>query len=348
MLGRSLVIGDSPIGMGHCFVVAEAGVNHDGDLDQALALIDAAASSGADAVKFQTFSADRLATSEAPKARYQERDPAATQYDMLRRLELDGPAHRRLAEHARAREIEFLSSPFDELSADLLETIGVAAFKIPSGELTNIPLLQHIAKKLCPMIVSTGMATLEEVQVAVDAIQSAGAPPIALLHCVSAYPAEPRDANLRAMFTLRETFDVPVGWSDHMLGDEVALAAAALGAAIIEKHLTLDRTLPGPDHAASLEPDEFGQLVRGIRMVEAALGSGEKRPTEAEIEIAAAARRSIVAARALHEGQTLSNADVMLRRPGTGLPPTMLQRILGRRAARPIAAGAPLREEWLV
>jgi N-acetylneuraminate synthase len=335
------------IGDGRCFIIAEAGVNHDGDADRALALVDAAADAGADAVKFQTFSADRIVTADAPKARYQARDAAATQRDMLRRLELDEAAHRRLAAHAAERGLVFLSSPFDEESADLLDKLGVAAFKIPSGELINSPLLRHIAAKRRPMIVSTGMATLDEVRVAVDVIGAAGGAALALLHCVSAYPAEPQDANLRAMATLRQAFAVPVGWSDHILGSEAALAAAALGAAVLEKHLTLDRTLPGPDHAASFEPDEFAALVRGVRIIEAALGSGEKRPTEAELEIAAVARKSIVAARWLAAGHVLSPSDVVLRRPGTGLPPAMLERILGRRTTRPIEQGALLREEWL-
>jgi N,N'-diacetyllegionaminate synthase len=339
-------IGRAAIGSGHCFVIAEAGVNHDGDLDKALALVDAAAGAGADAVKFQTFSADRLVTADAPKARYQERDASASQHEMLRRLELAPADYRRIADYCHERGIVFLSSPFDEESADLLETLDVAAFKIPSGELINLPFLRHVAMKRRPMIVSTGMATLAEARSAVGAIEAAGCRELALLHCVSAYPAEPRDANLRAMATLRDHFRIPVGWSDHMLGTEVALAAVALGADIIEKHLTLDRTAPGPDHAASLEPAEFGAMVRGIRAIASALGSGEKRPAEAELEIAAVARKSLVAARALREGETLAAADVVLRRPGTGLPPATLDRLLGRRAARAVAAGALLREEW--
>jgi N-acetylneuraminate synthase len=344
----SFDIGRAAIGGGACFVIAEAGVNHDGDLDKALALVDAAAAAGADAVKFQTFSADRLVTADAPKARYQERDASASQHEMLRRLELAPANYRRIADYCNEKGIVFLSSPFDEDSADLLEALDIAAFKIPSGELINIPFLQHVARKRRPMIVSTGMATLGEVRGAVAAIAAAGCERLALLHCVSAYPAEPRDANLRAMATLRREFDVPVGWSDHTLGTEVSLAAAALGADIIEKHLTLDRTAPGPDHAASLEPDELASLVRGIRTIASALGSGEKRPAEAELEIAAVARKSLVAARALRAGETLAAADVVLRRPGTGLPPMWLDRLLGRRAARAVEAGALLREEWFV
>ncbi len=344
---RPFVIGKAMIGTGRCFVIAEAGVNHNGNVDQAVALVDAAADCGADAVKFQTFSADRLATGDAPKARYQERDPAVSQRDMLRGLEIDEEVHRRLSARATERDIVFLSSPFDELSADLLEAIDVAAYKVPSGELTNIPLLRHIAMKRRPMIVSTGMATLDEVRNAIEAIEGIDPEPIALLHCVSAYPAEPHEANLRAMTTLREAFGVPVGWSDHMLGIEVALAAAALGAAIIEKHLKLDRALPGPDHAASLEPREFAQMVRDIRSIEAALGSGMKQPTAAELEIAAVARKSIVAARPIEQGHLLSAEDLVLRRPGTGLPPAMLEQVIGRRIKRAVDEGVLLQEEWL-
>ena len=290
-MSRSFTLAGRPIGQGRCFVIAEAGVNHNGEIGKALALVDVAAAAGADAVKFQTFSAARIAVADAPKARYQERDQSPTQREMLRRLELDEPMHRQLIARAAERKIVFLSSPFDEISADLLEKLDIAAFKIPSGELTNTPFLRHVAAKRRPMIVSTGMANLDEVCDAVAAIGSESGG-LALLHCVSAYPAEPRDANLRAVAALENTFNVPVGWSDHMLGTEVALAAAALGAAVIEKHLTLDRALPGPDHAASTEPAEFAALVRSIRTIESALGSGEKRPTAAEAEIAAVARRA--------------------------------------------------------
>jgi N-acetylneuraminate synthase len=336
------------IGDGHCFVIAEAGVNHDGDVDKALALVDAAAKAGADAIKFQTFAADRLVTADAPKARYQERDASSSQHEMLRRLELGRSDYERLADHAHRKGITFLSSPFDEESADLLQELDVSAFKIPSGELINLPFLRHVAAKHRPMIVSTGMATLEEVRAAVGAIDDAGCEDVALLHCVSAYPAAPREANLRAIATLRDAFHIPVGWSDHTLGTEVALAAAALGADIIEKHLTLDHTAPGPDHAASLEPEEFAAMVRGIRIVESALGSGEKKPTDAEREIASVARKSLVAARALEAGDVLSAGDVVLRRPGTGLPPAMLDRLIGRHATRAIEPGELLREDWFV
>lgn len=330
----TLSIGDRSIGLGApCFVIAEAGVNHNGDVARALELVDAAALAGADAVKFQTFSADRLATAEAPKAAYQqERTGAAgSQRDMLRALELSGHAHASLQRRCAERGIVFLSTPFDERSADLLDTLGVPAFKIPSGEVTNTPLLMHVARKGRPLLISTGMATLDDVRHAVDAIRGAGNDRIVLLHCTSAYPAPIDGANLRAMHTLAETFGAPVGYSDHTPGIAVALAATALGACVIEKHLTLDRTLPGPDHQASIEPDEFAALVRGIRAVEAALGDGVKMPSDSERALAAAVRRSLVAARDLAAGERLTPDMVIAKRPGTGLAPAALPQMLGRR-----------------
>jgi N-acetylneuraminate synthase/N,N'-diacetyllegionaminate synthase len=345
-----LTIAGRRIGSGApCFVIAEAGVNHNGSIDKAIALVDAAAASGADAVKFQTFSADRLASADAPKARYQmEGTPEAeSQRDMLRRLELDEAAHRILMTRAAERRILFLSSPFDEESADLLERLRVAAFKIPSGELTNHRFLEHVACKRLPMIVSTGMATLAEVEEAVAVIRRSGAPDFALLHCVSAYPAPPEDANLRAMATLAGACGVPAGWSDHTPGTEIAIAAVALGAAIVEKHLTLDRTLPGPDHAASLEPDDFGVMVAAIRNVAAALGDGIKRPTRAEEDVAAVARKSLVARRDLPVGHVLEITDLGACRPGTGLAPALLPELVGRTLSRTVREGEMLSREAL-
>lgn len=338
------------IGPGHpCFLIAEAGVNHNGDIELARRLVDAAAEAGADAVKFQTFSADRLATAAAPQADYQKRNTGMeeSQYSMLKRLELSEEAHRELLRHCRERGILFLSSPFDEESAEFLEALGVAAFKIPSGEITNTPFLAHVARKGKPLIVSTGMSTLDEVRAAVAAIRQAGYPPLALLHCVSSYPAAPEDVNLRAMAALRHAFDVPVGYSDHTDGIEIALAAVALGACIIEKHFTLDRSLPGPDHKASLEPAELASLAATIRRVEAALGDGVKRPAQREENTAMAARKSLVAARDLAAGSILQREDLAIRRPGTGLPPGRLESVVGRRLLRPAAAGTVLTEDLL-
>ena len=321
------------------FIVAEAGVNHNGDFELARRLVDAAADVAADAVKFQTFRTGTLVSRVAPKAAYQRETTGGGegQDEMLRRLELGAEEHARLVEHCAKRGMLFFSAPFDEGSADLLETLGVALYKIPSGEITNLPLLRHVAAKRRPIILSTGMSTLEEVEQAVAAIRGAGAAGLALLHCLSAYPAPVAEVNLRAMDTLRERFGCPVGFSDHTLGIEISLAAAARGATIIEKHLTLDKNLPGPDHRASLDPGEFAELVRCVRSVEAALGDGRKRPMPSEIDTAAVARKSLVAARAIRAGEVLIREAVALKRPGTGISPAELERALGRRVRRNLA-----------
>jgi N,N'-diacetyllegionaminate synthase len=343
-------IGDRTIGPGHpCFIIAEAGVNHNGDPMLAKQLVDVAVAAGADAVKFQTFRADRLATMYAPKAGYQRRttDPNESQYAMLKRLELTEAMHEMLVQYCQDRGIIFLSTPFDEESADYLAKLGVPAFKTPSGEITNHPYLRHLALKGLPMVVSTGMANLGEVDAAMRTIRSSGSPPVALLHCVSNYPADPSDANLRAMGTMARAFDAPVGWSDHTSGLEVSLAAVALGAAVIEKHYTTDRDLPGPDHEASLEPRELADLVQGIRKVEAALGNGVKEPTSSERGTAEAARKSIVAAHDLAAGAMLTPHDLVAKRPGTGLPPSLLPHIIGRRARVHIRGGTVVSLEML-
>ena len=331
---ETIMIGDRRIGSGSpCFVIAEAGVNHNGDVTRALALVDAAAKAGADAVKFQTFIADRVAIATSPKAAYQRERTGeeGSQLDMLRALELSPDAHASVQRRCAERGVVFLSTPFDEGSADLLELLEMPAFKIPSGEITNVPLLTHIARKNKPLLISTGMATLEEVRTAVAVVRAAGNDRIVLLQCTSAYPAPIEGANLRVMRTLADSFGTPVGYSDHTPGIAVALAAVALGACVIEKHLTLDRALPGPDHQASIEPDEFAALVRGIRTVEASLGDGVKAPTLDERVLATVVRRSLVAARDLAAGERLTAAMVHAKRPGTGLAPSELPRLLGRR-----------------
>jgi len=332
-----------------CLIVAEAGVNHNGDVGLALRLIAAAADAGADVVKFQTFRADRLVTADAPKADYQleTTDAGESQLGMLRRLELSADDHRRLMDGCRRHGVGFLSTPFDAESANLLEALGVEAYKIGSGDLTNLPLLRHVASKGRPVILSTGMAGLEEVEAAVAAVGEVGNRRLALLHCVSNYPAAAADANLRAMGAMASAFDVPVGYSDHTPGVDVALAAVALGACIVEKHFTLDRSLPGPDHRASIEPDEFARLVTGIRTVESALGDGVKRPAAREAATAAAARRSLTAARDIPAGSVLTEEMIAIRRPGTGLPPSRLGDVVGRTAAEDIPAGTLLRREML-
>jgi N-acetylneuraminate synthase/N,N'-diacetyllegionaminate synthase len=343
-LGTRTVGGDAP-----CLVIAEAGVNHNGELALAHRLVDAAADARVDAIKFQTFDADALAAADAPKAGYQLRDGAAgeSQREMLRRLQLSPEAHEALKRHAEARGLLFLSAPFEEQSAVFLVRLGVAALKVPSGELTNLPLLRVLARSGLPLLVSTGMSDLDEVGAAVGAVREAGATALALLHCTSSYPAPPESANLRAMATLRERFAVPVGYSDHTLGDAVPLAAVALGASLVEKHLTLDRALPGPDHAASMEPDALGLMVERIRAVERALGDGEKRPHACELETRRVARKSLFAARALAAGERLAADALVARRPGTGLSPARLESLVGRRLRRAVAADQMLVEDDL-
>lgn len=325
---------------GRPFLIAEAGVNHNGRLALALRLVDAAAEAGADAVKFQTFKADALAAASAPRAAYQKKSGSSSQRDMLRALELSETDHRALVAHCRRRRLRFMSTPFDEASADMLDGLGMTIFKIASGEITNLPLLSRIAEKRKPIILSTGMSTLDEVRIAVKTLRCAGARDLALLHCVSSYPAPAKDANLRAMATLEKAFGLPVGYSDHTRGLEVAFAAAALGARVIEKHFTLDKTLPGPDHAMSLSPEELSALVGGLARVVSSLGDGQKNPRPCELEVRKAARRSVVFSRALPKGHRLSDADLALKRPGTGLAPAELRRLLGRRLSRAVTQDA--------
>jgi len=324
-----------------CFVIAEAGVNHNGDLELARRLVDVAAEAGADAVKFQTFRADRLVSPTAPKAAYQRQttDAGESQLDMLRRLELSPAAHRELNDYCRQRGLIFLSTPFDEESADLLDELDVLAFKIGSGEVTNHPFLEYVARKGKPIILSTGMSYLSEVDEAVRVLRDAGCEQLILLHCVSSYPAAPADANLKAIQTLAAAFGVPVGYSDHTPGIEVALAAVALGACVIEKHFTLDRNLPGPDHRASLEPPELRALISGVRTVERALGDGIKRPVPAEADTRAVARRSLAARVDIPAGVIVEAGMLTALRPADGIPPGLIRRVIGRRTRRSLTAG---------
>jgi N,N'-diacetyllegionaminate synthase len=347
---RPINIAGREVGPGRsCFIIAEAGVNHNGSVERARQLIEVAVQAGADAVKFQTFRAERVVTPDAPKAAYQLRNTGIveSQYEMLRRLELPQEAHRELMSYCSEHGILFMSTPFDEDSADFLDELGIAVFKLPSGEITNLPFITHVARKGKPLIVSTGMACMSEVETAVGSITAAGNRDFVLLHCVSNYPAEPADVNLRAMRTMLETFNVPVGYSDHTQGIEVSLAAVALGACVIEKHFTLSRDLPGPDHRASLEPDELSAMVRGIRTVEAALGHGRKEPAASEAETVAIARRSLVAACDIAAGTKLTEDLIAIRRPGTGLPAAMLPKVVGRTMRVPARAGTLLTLEML-
>jgi N-acetylneuraminate synthase len=323
-------------------VIAEAGVNHNGSLDTARRLVEAAKDAGADAVKFQTFKAEALVSRGAPKAAYQRRLTNAdeSQFDMLKRLELDAAAHADIMAHCRRVGIDFMSSPFDEDSADVLENLGLQRFKLGSGELTNLPLLAHVARKGKPLILSTGMATLGEVEAALDAFHKHGGTDVTLLHCVTQYPTPVEQVNLRAMLTLHAAFGVPVGYSDHTEGTEVAIAAVALGARVIEKHFTLDRCMEGPDHKASLEPGELARMVREIHSVCLALGDGIKRPALCEVANIPIARKSIVAARSIMKGAVISKEDLSIKRPGHGIAPADLDKIIGLRAATDLQADA--------
>ncbi len=319
------------------FIIAEAGVNHNGDIGMAKELVDVAKECGADAVKFQTFSADALVTSTAPTAVYQRRATGvSTQYDVLNALEFDKSEWRHLANHAKKKGILFLSTPFDEKSADLVDSLGVHAFKISSGDVTNDPLLAHIARKGKPVILSTGMSTMSEISHALLTLRSHGNPPIILLHCVSSYPAPIKEANVQVVQTLSRAFGVLAGFSDHTLGLSASSAAVALGACVIEKHITLDKTLEGPDHKASADPEEFASFVSTLRQVHEALGSQEKAVTSAEKEIRLKARRSIIAAFDLPAGTLLTRAHLAVKRPGTGMPPTQLHTLIGCRLVRSV------------
>lgn len=336
----------------HTFVIAEAGVNHNGDEKIALALVDAAAASGADAVKFQTFSADKLARRGVAKADYQKRlTGEGDQYDMLKALEMSESMHRTVAARCAGLGIEFMSTAFDEESLDFLIDIGIRRIKVPSGEITNDPLLRHMTGKNLPLVVSTGMATMEEVTSAVEIIRSERsrrgldgtlADLVTILHCTSNYPTAASDVNLRAMVTMAKVTGLPVGYSDHTLGSAVSVGAVALGARVIEKHFTIDKSLPGPDQAASVDPQELLAFVAQIRAVEAALGSDVKAPCEAELPVRDLVRRSVTTVREVAAGSVIGQTDVALMRPGTGIPPRELSNLIGRRAARDIAAGETL------
>ena len=288
-------------------IIAEAGVNHNGDLELAKQIVKAAANAGADLVKFQTFTAERLAIDSAPKADYQNQttDQKQSQFSMLRQLELTAEMHEQLIVYCSKQGIGFFSTGFDLQSVDYLASLGADRFKIPSGEITNLPYLRHVGAFGKPLILSTGMATLGEIEAALDACEIAGTPRsrITVLHCNTEYPTPMQDVNLRAMCSIRDAFGVAVGYSDHTLGIEVPIAAVALGATVIEKHLTLDRNWPGPDHKASLEPDEFAVMVRAIRNIEQAMGDGIKRPSPSEGKNKPIARKSLVAARSIKAGE---------------------------------------------
>ena len=313
------------------FIIAEAGVNHNGDLSTAKKLVDAAAEAGADAIKYQTFKAEKVAA-------FKE-DP--NQVGMLKKLELSESDFADLFTYCSEKHIQCMSTAFDESSVDFLDSLGMEIFKIPSGEITNKYLIQRVASKKKPILLSTGMSFLGEVETAISWIFEIWSPleekpRLTLLHCVSKYPAKSEDVNLKAMETLKRSFQLPVGFSDHTLGIEVPIAAVALGAEVIEKHFTLDRNMEGPDHKSSLEPKEFREMVRGIRNVERALGDGIKRPAPNEEKTKGVARRSLVAARKIKAGDIISEDDIALKRPGTGIQPEFKEILIGMKVRRDI------------
>lgn len=332
--------------MKQVFVIAEAGVNHNGSLETAKKLIDAAASAGSDAVKFQTFKAIALVSKTALKAEYQVQttDADESQFEMLKKLELDEAAHHELIAYCQARAIMFLSTPFDHDSIDLLHRLGLQIFKIPSGEITNLPYLRHIGRLGLKVILSTGMADLGEIEDALGILMEAGTTKenITILHATSEYPCPITDVNLRAMETIARAFDVDVGYSDHTVGIEVPIAAVAMGAGIIEKHFTLDKTMEGPDHKASLEPDELKSMILAIRNIEKALGDGIKKISFSEAKNRSVARKSIVAAQHISAGESFTEENVTTKRPGNGICPMRWDEVIGRLALKDYTKNQPI------
>lgn len=322
--------------MNHVFVIAEAGVNHNGSVEIAKQLIDVAAQAGADAVKFQTFRAENMVCRTAAKAAYQidSTGESETQYAMLKKLELTRQIHEELMEYCKEKNILFLSTPFDVPSVRLLADLGMRIWKVPSGEITNLPYLRHIGKYHQKVILSTGMSSMDEVKAAVAVLRENGTQDITLLHCNTQYPTPVPDVNLLAMVSMGKELGLPAGYSDHTQGIEIPIAATALGAVVIEKHFTLDRNMEGPDHRASLEPDELRRMVEGIRKTEQALGDGVKRLSESEKGNVSVARKSIVAAESIRAGEYFTEENLSAKRPGTGISPMLWDEIIGRKADR--------------
>lgn len=321
-----------------CFIIAEAGVNHNGEIKLAKKLVALAAKAGANAVKFQAFKTEDVVTRNAEKARYQKitSTAAESQFEMIRKLELTGEDFEILSAYARVKNILFLATPFDRRSVDMLDKLDVPAFKVSSGDITNFPLLRYIAERKKPIILSTGMSTLEDIEQALNVIRKGGVEEIILLHCVSVYPARVKDMNLRALTTLRRTFELPVGLSDHTQSLTVPIAAWALGACIIEKHFTLRKDLPGPDHSASLESQELRNMISAIRELEVAMGDGIKRPTKEEEENKKDVQRSIVAKTNIPKGTIIIEGMLDVKRPGIGIAPKNLDMIIGRKTKEAI------------
>lgn len=318
------------------YIIAEAGDNHNGDFNTALKLVDVAKRAGADCVKFQTFVTEEIISKYAEMAEYQKKNTGKeeSQFEMVKRLELSFDEFRKIKEYCDRVGIQFLSTPFDLKSVDFLNELGVPFFKIPSGEITNYPYLIKIAHTGKPVVMSTGMCEPDEILAAINVLEKNGSGEITLLHCNTEYPTPLKDVNLYAMRTMKKMFGKKVGYSDHTKGIEVPVAAVALGACVIEKHFTLDKNMPGPDHKASLEPDELGRMVKNIRNIEIALGDGVKRVSESERKNIAIARKSIVARRNIQEGEILTEENLAVKRPGTGINPMQWMKVLGTRAVR--------------
>ncbi len=343
-------IGTRLVGEGQpVFIIAEAGVNHNGEIELAKKLIDAAKEAGADAVKFQTFTADAIALKDAPKSTYHIETTGSEQswYDLLKSQELTREEHRILYDYCKKREIMFLSTPYDKASADLLEELGVPAFKIASTDSNNIPFLRHVARKGLPIILSTGMSTLEEVRESVDAIRGEGNDNLILLHCTASYPAPLKDIDLRAMAVLRNEFQVPLGYSDHSVGYFVPIAAVAAGASVFEKHFTLDKSLPGPDHRSSLDPTELATLIKDIRTTEIIMGISEKKPGESEYENREKLRKSIVSRVDIPKGTIITAEMIDIKRPAFGLAPKYFYKVVGKRASVDIARDTTITQEMI-
>jgi len=321
------------------FIIAEAGVNHNGNIELAKKLVEVAANAGADAVKFQTFSAEQVLSKNAPKAEYQIKmtDSSESQFDMIKKLELDLNSHQEIIKHCNENNILFLSTPFDHESIEMLNHLNLPLFKIPSGEITNLPYLRLIGSKAKPVILSSGMATLGEIEFALNVLisEQVSLSEITVLHCNTDYPTLMKDVNLRAMQSIAAAFPgIRVGYSDHTLGIEVPIAAVSMGATVIEKHFTLDRNMDGPDHQASLEPDELKSMVKAIRNIEIAMGDGLKKPRSSEIKNKSVARKSIVAARNIHKGEVFTEENLSVKRPGTGLSPIQWDEVIEKKAMK--------------
>jgi N,N'-diacetyllegionaminate synthase len=318
-------------------IIAEAGVNHNGSIELAKKLIDVAAEARADFVKFQTFKAETLVTKTADKAKYQKEitNTDESQFEMIKKLELDRKTHEELIDYCKTKDIQFLSTAFDQDSIELLAELNIPLFKIPSGEITNLPYLRHIGKMGKQIIMSTGMSTLDEVHNALNILIESGAEKeqITILHCNTEYPTPMKDVNLKAMLTIKDELGLNIGYSDHTLGVEVPIAAVAMGATVIEKHFTLDRTLPGPDHAASLEPDELNAMVSAIRNIEKAMGNGLKEPSTSEIKNMPTARKSIIAKKSIKKGELFTEENLIVKRPGTGISPMGWDTVIGKAAS---------------